>query len=191
MCVRSVHARRRVGLSTLAECLFSLTDNGPSCAAGRHRTHARCRGARSGVRCAPGLGGACNVSNLRCTKLIRCRQCPPSSRRQSPPLRASTSHAYASWRNRYPLKSLCRPAGGRRACSRHHVALWRIGRLTDAIVPELCTRLLQGERWEEVFMPRATAATYTHYSVISVPFTSPVDITGTTGAPQSPRDRGM
>ena len=33
--------------------------------------------------------------------------------------------------------------------------------------------------------------TYSHYSVISVPVISTVDITGTTEAPQSPRDRGM
>jgi len=32
---------------------------------------------------------------------------------------------------------------------------------------------------------------YSHYSVISVPVISTVDITGTTEAPQSPRDRGM
>ena len=35
------------------------------------------------------------------------------------------------------------------------------------------------------------AAAYSHYSVISVPFISTVDINGTTEAPQSPRDRGM
>jgi len=119
-----------------------------------------CRGARSGVRCASGLGGAGSVSNPRCTKLIRCRRCPPSSRRQLPPLRASTSHANAARRNRSPFKYPCRPAGGRRACSRHHVALRRIGRLTDAIVPQLCKRFLQGERQGEVLMPRTTAARY-------------------------------
>ena len=32
---------------------------------------------------------------------------------------------------------------------------------------------------------------YSHYSVISVPVLSTVDITGTTEAPPSPRDRGM
>ena len=32
---------------------------------------------------------------------------------------------------------------------------------------------------------------FSHYSVMSVPDISIVDITGTTEAPQSPRDRGM
>ena len=38
---------------------------------------------------------------------------------------------------------------------------------------------------------RSEAMAYSHYSVISVPVISTVDLTGTTEAPQSPRDRGM
>jgi len=39
--------------------------------------------------------------------------------------------------------------------------------------------------------PLSSRLSYSHYPVISVPAISTVDITGTTEAPQSPRDRGM
>ena len=46
---------------------------------------------------------------------------------------------------------------GRQACSRNRVARQCHGRLTDAIVPDLSSRFMQGERRGGDFTPRATA----------------------------------